>query len=464
MVVTLSGCGASESGLTESASKTDGGKSWQYVRVDRAYYQEHLALSAFVRDHGENKDYVLGYLPNSITVDDKYVVALDERLVRHGALQPFTLEQTETLASLNEKDLTHGYHNYVELTAELEAIASAYPQLTTLSSIGTSVEDRNLWMMRIASDADINKPKLLYIGNMHGDEVVGREMMLALVRELTSRYSTDNRIAALVNNSQIYIIPSMNPDGFEAEQRWNGNGSDLNRNFPDFTSDPRDVPTGRQVETQAIMSLHDEHHFISALNFHGGEICFNMPWDTKPNRTASDKFGDDAIMNLLGRQYADLNPSMRTNSGGSFDRGLTYGYEWYEVNGGMQDWSIHYRNSTHATIELSVAKWPQASQLPTFWQENREALLTYLEQSLVGYHLQVVDAETNEPVEGVTVTHNGTPRAQTFATAFVHRLAPMTATQVTITKEGYATKTLALAPNAFSGSYVEVALEQEASR
>src|SRR5690606_30275660 len=105
----------------------------------------------------------------------------------------------------------------------------------------------------------------------------------------------------LVDNAQIYIMPSMNPDGFERRSRYNGNSNDLNRNFPDFTSDPRDIPGNRQPETKAVMDLHTRHHFTHALNFHGGDVCFNMPWDTKSNRSNVDKFGDDNLMRVLAR-------------------------------------------------------------------------------------------------------------------------------------------------------------------
>src|SRR5690606_15719168 len=123
---------------------------------------------------------------------------------------------------------------------------------------------------------------------------------------------------------------------------------------------------------------------VAALNFHGGEVCFNMPWDTQPNRRSDQRFGDNALMSLVARRYAESNATMRANT--YFDRGVTYGYEWYEVDGGMQDWSIHYRESFHATVELSRAKRPSSSSLPGIWAENQEAMLAYLENSLRGYH------------------------------------------------------------------------------
>jgi carboxypeptidase D len=294
---------------------------------------------------------------------------------------------------------------------------------------------------------------------MHGDEVVGRELMLYLSRYLAENYAGDTRIRNLLDHSRVRIIPSMNPDGFEKEQRHNADDIDLNRDFPDFTSDDRDTPKGRAIETQAVMALHAKHPFVLAANFHGGEVCFNMPWDTKDNFRQSERFGDDPLMVRMARKYADANRTMRANSGGSFERGVTYGYEWYEVDGGMQDWSIHYRASTHGTVELSYAKWPPASQLPRFWDENRESMISYLENGLYGFHLRIVSAE-GEPVAKPTVKIASLGRDLTYATHHLHRTALPGAQTVRISAPGYAPFEKTLEPSNFDGSYQTIVLQR----
>jgi len=251
----------------------------------------------------------------------------------------------------------------------------------------------------------------------------------------------------------------MNPDGFESGRRHNRNGSDLNRDFPDFTSDPTDTPNGRQPETQAIMNLHRQHHFVLALNFHGGEVCFNMPWDTHENSTRATRFGDDIMMNALAREYADANPVMRTNDGGTFDNGVTYGYEWYEVDGGLQDWAIHYGESTHATIELSMIKYPSASHLARHWSENQEALLTYLERGITGYNLEVVD-ENGDAVATPSVKLASTGRIVRYNRPDVHRPAIGAATTLEISAPGFATATFNAAPGVFDGGLRRVELSR----
>jgi murein tripeptide amidase MpaA len=60
------------------------------------------------------------------------------------------------------------------------------------------------------------RPEVKYIANMHGNEVVGLELLLYLIEYLLT--STDNQVLQLMNQSRIWIMPSMNPDGLELSQ------------------------------------------------------------------------------------------------------------------------------------------------------------------------------------------------------------------------------------------------------
>ena len=58
------------------------------------------------------------------------------------------------------------------------------------------------------------EPMVNYIGNIHGDETVGRQLILYLAQYLLHNYGTDPRITKLVDHTEIFLMPSSNPDGF----------------------------------------------------------------------------------------------------------------------------------------------------------------------------------------------------------------------------------------------------------
>lgn len=433
-----------------------------YVRLPRAVVTpEFIMQHDFIPDHRRDDVFVFGYLAHEelerVRVKDReQMVELDPQWSRAD----FDAKTLQTLTPIRPfEEMLEGYHNYAQLTEELQNMVATYPDLVTLETAGKSVNGRELWYVKISDNAaqEENEPKLLYIANMHGDEVVGRELMIYLIRQLVTEFNSNPRINKLVSNAQIYIMPSMNPDGFESGNRENANGADLNREFPDFDSDRNDTPDRRPKEVQAIMALHAKHHFVLALNFHGGDVCFNLPWDTRPNTRAETKFADDALIYSLGREYADANATMRNNTKGSFKRGLTYGYEWYEINGGMQDWSIFWRRSIHATVELSTAKWPNSSGLPRYWNENKESMLRFLEQGTRGVHLAAVDA-SGQPLT-VPITLKQGRRSVTYDNAYINRPSTLDNQTVTLSAPGFQDMTLNQAGSYFLGTYAPVQME-----
>ena len=86
------------------------------------------------------------------------------------------------------------YHDYDQLTSELQSLAQKYNNLLQLYSLSeTRVQGRNLWVMKISTDhgerSDL-KPMVKYVANMHGNEVVGRELLLAFIEYLVATYQS----------------------------------------------------------------------------------------------------------------------------------------------------------------------------------------------------------------------------------------------------------------------------------
>lgn len=75
-------------------------------------------------------------------------------------------------------------------------------------------------------------------------------------------------------------------------------------------------------------------------------------------------------------------------------------YVRYVVRGGMQDFNYHFSNCIELTFELSCCKFPPASELKGEWENNREAILTFLEMAHMGIKGIVVNKATGKPVQG----------------------------------------------------------------
>ncbi len=269
-----------------------------------------------------------------------------------------------------------GYPSPEDVGKDLKSIAQMNPSITKLYSIGKSVKNRDLWVMKLSKNASVDdaRPEFKYIANMHGDEIVGREVMIRFIKDCVQNYGKDPRITNLLDKFQIHILVSMNPDGAAASTRGNAKGVDLNRDFPDFsTDDNQDILGNRAPETQAVMKWQGEHKFRLSANFHGGAEVVNYPWDTIP-----DTFPEESTIKDLSLEYAHNAPYIEAST--AFENGVTNGYAWYEVNGGMQDWSIYWRHDFQVTIELSNDKWPDYSRIDYYYNQNRPALIGFIER------------------------------------------------------------------------------------
>ena len=124
------------------------------------------------------------------------------------------------------------YHDYYGTMDLLNEFQVKYPDLVNVFSIGESVLGRDIWCIRLTNErSNEKKSSCLIEGCIHGNEWEAGDACLYLAEYLLINFDENETITQILNSSEIYIIPLVNPDGRQANTRWNDNGIDLNRNF-----------------------------------------------------------------------------------------------------------------------------------------------------------------------------------------------------------------------------------------
>jgi len=307
-----------------------------------------------------------------------------------------------------------GYHSYEDMTNELTFYALTYTNLCRLVSVGKSVKNRDLWILKISGQPgrDEDEPAIRYVGSIHGDEPVGMENCLNFIGLLLSNYSHDARCTRLVDECALWVMPQMNPDGYVLARRGNWNNKDLNRDFPDrFYSSNRTV-AACQPETAAMMLLGLSNTFTISANFHSGAVVVNYPYDGRNDGLNDGMSGgyvacpDDALYIAMARTYADANPSMRLSNGDAFTNGICNGAQWYCIYGGMQDWNYVWPRCFEVTIELDNNQPSLTNDLPALWAENVTSMLAYAEWALRGVRGSVTDNFSGQPIAAMVTVSN----------------------------------------------------------
>lgn len=315
---------------------------------------------------------------------------------------------SDNLLELRGWDTYPTYEGYVSM---MQQYAANYPSICRLDTFGYSVQGRLLLALIISDNVNVEEeePEFFYTSTMHGDETVGYVLLLRLADYLLTNYgdtltAEGRRVTHLVDNMEIWINPLFNPDGtyhggnstVTGATRYNANGKDLNRNFPDRITNPVNTPVGKEPETQAMMALAVEHNFVMSANFHGGAQVVNYPWDNGAPSGSYSMCPDDAWFIKVSKTYATPNPDLMN---GGFPNGITNGCAWYAINGGRQDWIYYFHGGRETTIELWDTKNPPGYVLPQRWNNNKESFLAYMEEAFRGIRGKVTDASTGLPLK-----------------------------------------------------------------
>ena len=309
------------------------------------------------------------------------------------------------------------HHNNEEMYNVMKKFSKTFTDITRLYSIGHTEEGRELMVLEISDNPGYHEPgepEFKYIGNMHGNEVTGRETLLHLIAHLCNNYGTDSEVTTLVNSTRIHIMPSMNPDGYTKAHigdrsgitgRANAKGIDLNRNFPDrFGRTERE----RAAETRAVMEWMKKYPFVLSANLHNGALVANYPYDNSESHVSVYTISpDDTTFRQLALAYSMSNPRMKIGEPcpgdiNGFKNGITNGAAWYSVDGGMQDYNYLHTNCFEITVEQGCFKFPYDSHLEGIWNENKRSLIEFMKQVHRGIRGFVLDSQA-EPISGAEV-------------------------------------------------------------
>ena len=124
------------------------------------------------------------------------------------------------------------YHGYDAMMYTLMNFNDNFPDLVDVFSIGKSVQGRDIRCIRITNEKN-NQAKFscLIDGCIHGNEWEAGDACLYLADYLLINFGNNATVTHILNTSEVYIVPLVNPDGRQQNTRWNADNIDLNRNF-----------------------------------------------------------------------------------------------------------------------------------------------------------------------------------------------------------------------------------------
>ncbi|XP_051541917.1 adipocyte enhancer-binding protein 1 [Myxocyprinus asiaticus] len=415
-------------------------------------------------------------------------------------------------------DLDYRHHNYKDMRQMMKVINEECPNITRIYNVGRSSQGLKMYAMEISDNPgehETGEPEFRYTAGLHGNEVLGRELLLLLMQFLCKEYNDDNpRVRRLVEGVRIHLVPSLNPDAYElafemgsemgnwALGHWTEEGYDIFQNFPDLNSVlwgaedrgwvPRVVPNHHipipenflngsvAVETKAIITWMERTPFVLGANLQGGEKIVAYPFDMQrpPRATGMDSRGsqtmleyhqmneetwariqrqnegalretaDENLFRWLAMTYAHSHLTLTETHRGSCHtdditggQGIINRASWKPVVGSMNDFSYLHTNCFEISIFLGCDKFPHESELATEWENNREALLAFIEQVHRGIKGVVRDIDGNL-LANATVSVEGIKHdVKTAATGDYWRLLNPGEYRVTARADGYSSQT-----------------------
>uniref|UniRef100_A0A667FPK1 AE binding protein 1 n=1 Tax=Lynx canadensis TaxID=61383 RepID=A0A667FPK1_LYNCA len=353
-------------------------------------------------------------------------------------------------------NLDFRHHSYKDMRQLMKVVNEECPTITRTYSLGKSSRGLKIYAMEISDnpgDHELGEPEFRYTAGIHGNEVLGRELLLLLMQYLCREYRDGNpRVRSLVQDTRIHLVPSLNPDGYEVAAQmgsefgnwamglWTEEGFDIYEDFPDLNSVlwgaeerkwvPYRVPNNNlpiperylspdatvSTEVRAIIAWMEKNPFVLGANLNGGERLVSYPYDMARTPTQEQLLAatpDHAIFRWLAISYASAHLTMTEPYRGGCQAqdytsgmGIVNGAKWNPRSGTINDFSYLHTNCLELSIYLGCDKFPHESELPREWENNKEALLTFMEQVHRGIKGVVTD-EQGIPIANATISVSG---------------------------------------------------------
>ena len=288
-----------------------------------------------------------------VLVDDIDAVARDEaqRLRAAPAVQAFA----------QPADWYAEYRDYRAITTRMNELAELAPELVSVHGIGNTIENRPLWAVRIGGRTADARPMLIN-GTQHAREWISAMVTTCVAERLVRGYAQDPAIRAFVDRTELWVIPVVNPDGYQyswaGSRYWRKNrrgshGVDLNRNWDlawgglgssnrRSAEDYHGESPFSEPETAAIRDLVKREGIALHVDFHAFGQLLLYPWGytatPAPDKALLAAIGDRMASAMFAAHQAQYK--------------LISSVELYPAAGTMTDWLYGGAKALSYTVEL----------------------------------------------------------------------------------------------------------------
>lgn len=279
-----------------------------------------------------------------------------------------------------------GYFTLEEYHAEIDNMISLFPHLISEKvEIGISIEGRPIHVLRISDNpgVDQDKPQVLYTSIHHSQEPASLSVVIFFMYYLLENYGIDDEVTYLIDNSEMYFIPMINPDGYIHNETNNPNGGglwrknrrqnsifsygvDLNRNYgymfgyDNIGSQPigsspwhRGDSAFSEPETQAMKFFLESKEIKIALNWHAYGNMIIYPYNYR------NIYTEDSLLYVKIGEVLSHQNNYRYGTVAE-----TYGYQ---CNGDADDWGYGEQTTKNKIISLTGEV---GSMSDGFWPEQ----------------------------------------------------------------------------------------------